>query len=177
MRIILLTILLVLAGCVTTTTDKQLDIIGIKGLAGSVYSRGIGNGLDKIKTTHPHLSSGVFSHTRTGLWRYSPTTIIGHSLGANRAIKEAQELNNVGRTLPLLILFDPVSFRVGGNMPDTYTIPPNVKRVVVFLSNDFRAKRVVLQNPSTQLEYYDDGLSHIEIDDYETYWKTIRSIL
>ncbi len=59
----------------------------------------------------------------------SRPVLIGHSMGADVALKVAVRLGAVGLSVPLVVCFDPTSFRLLFGPPP---VPPNVMRVLCF---------------------------------------------
>lgn len=92
----------------------------------------------------------------------TPIVLVGHSWGALAAVLVAMELNKTNTPVPLMILFDPT---------DSVRIPPNVKHVVNFISNEnysdgFRA--TALPGGAVNIENLaEPAYNHITIDNAE----------
>ena len=163
----------------------RIKIAGIRGLFGFFFSKGIDRLLEKISNTtiaNAFMSdTRMFSHASDAkIDKFNPDILVGHSLGANEAIKQAQDLMKEGRTVKLLVLFDPAFFgfrnwRKGTPKgvryaPEEYTIPSNVEHVINFVSGDFRARfvKTAVHNKGTVVQNFNLlGLRHINMLKHE----------
>lgn len=78
----------------------------------------------------PFVTSRLIRAFKAGKLK-GPVDIIGHSLGANSALNQANRLGDAGMEIGLVVLLDP-----------TYTNRLKYGRGFAFLSHDFRAKPV-----------------------------------
>ena len=92
------------------------------GIAASVHDQG--------SFLRPYGDVGVITGAATGAARQGQRPIlIGHSMGADAALKVAVNLARDGIGVPLLVCFDPTSFRVLFGPPP---VPANVARALCF---------------------------------------------
>jgi len=102
----------------------------------------------------------------------TPIVLIGHSWGALAANLVAIELNRTNTPVPLMILYDPT---------ESVRIPPNVRHVINFISNEnyangFRATALPGGNPRIE-NLPELAYSHINIDNAEPlYGQSIAAI-
>jgi pimeloyl-ACP methyl ester carboxylesterase len=92
----------------------------------------------------------------------TPIVLVGHSWGALAANLVAMKLNETNTPVPLMILYDPT---------ESVRIPPNVKHVINFISNEnyangFRATALPGGNPKIE-NIPELAYSHISIDNAE----------
>jgi pimeloyl-ACP methyl ester carboxylesterase len=97
----------------------------------------------------------------------TPIVLVGHSWGALAAILVAMELNKTNTPVPLMILYDPT---------ESVRIPPNVRHVINFISNEnygngFRATPLPGGNPKIE-NLPELAYSHISIDNAEPLYGT-----
>lgn len=104
-------------------------------IRGLLLAGGMDDLAKEIDADYMNWLTGIFRRLR---WKLSgppsgPVDIIGHSLGANEAVRQANALGDAGVEVGLVVLLDPTvkeKVRYGRNR-------------TAFLSGDFRAK----QNP------------------------------
>lgn len=103
----------------------------------------------------------------------TPIVLIGHSWGALAANLVAIELNRTNTPVPLMILYDPT---------ESVRIPPNVRHVINFISNEnyangFRATALPGGNPKIE-NLPELAYSHISIDNAQPlYVQSIAAII
>lgn len=83
-----------------------------------------------------------------------PIVFGGHSFGANAAILAAEQLGKNGIPVALVVLFDPT---------DPLKAPPNVKRVINFVSADSLGYNVDVQ-PAAGLPGQVENILHAEVN-------------
>jgi pimeloyl-ACP methyl ester carboxylesterase len=136
--------------------------------------RGIFNvsvGLDALaaKLARQGIAATVYGHDEGGTvaalaaQQYSsgaarPIVLIGHSLGAGAAVTVAQQLNNAGIPVALLVLLDPVS---------SQAVPPNVGRAVNLYVSGGQGTQVGaapgFRGSLSNLDYRSAGMDHMSI--------------
>lgn len=131
------------------STEKPVRAFLIYGLIGGPFPYGLGYSLgldvlrDKLKaigveaTTHvegvivPHTNVRALSRQAEEAARAGQKLLLlGHSMGADAAVKIACRLAGKNIAVDLLIGFDPTKFAC----PD---VPPNVKRALCFYQKEF----------------------------------------
>ncbi|ARQ00963.1 hypothetical protein [Pseudorhodoplanes sinuspersici] len=126
--------------------DAPLRVFLIRGLAGGrpfFFSGGMDGLARKLKAAgvaasvheqgsflRPYGEVGVIATTAVAAARDGKRPIlIGHSMGADAALKVATKLSSERIAVPLVVCFDPTSFRVLFGPPP---VPANVARALCF---------------------------------------------
>ena len=131
------------------STEKPVRAFLIYGLIGGPFPYGLGYSLgldvlrDKLNTMNveatTHVEGVIVPHTNVrALSRQAEAAaragrkllLLGHSMGADAAVKIACRLAGMNLAVDLLIGFDPTKFAC----PD---VPPNVKRALCFYQQEF----------------------------------------
>ena len=141
-------------------------VAGIRGLFGFFFSRGIDKLIKRVNR-ELKLNTKMYSHASDSrLDRDDPTIIIGHSLGANQAIDECKDLKSEGKSVDLLVLYDPAFWGRSKYAPARYAITSNVKHCICYVSRDGRAKKVKVahgNNKTILNNYVQKQYSHVRI--------------
>ena len=103
-----------------------LDVLARKltaqGVVGSVHAQG--------SFLRPYGEVGAIARAALAASRQGMRPVlIGHSMGADAALKVAVQLDAAGVGVPLVVCFDPTSFRLLFGPPP---VPANVARVLCF---------------------------------------------
>jgi hypothetical protein len=148
--------------------NTEAQIYLLRGLA-NVFSRGMDemaakllqHGFSPVVINHRGWQTGadrIAENYRNG--RAAPIILIGHSLGANNAIRMAQRLQRQGVPVAYLATFDPTQ---------SFTVPSNVQYFANFYQNNGVGRRVSFA-PSRHKEKVNlnlttsPGLNHRNID-------------
>ncbi len=130
----------------TTLHDAPLRVFLIRGLAGGrpfFFSAGMDAIARKLRAAgitasvhdqgsllRPYGDVGAITEAAVAAAREGQRPVlIGHSMGADAALKVAVNLAGAGIAVPLVVCFDPTSFRLLFGPPP---VPVNVARVLCF---------------------------------------------
>lgn len=161
--------------------NRQVNGLGLRGLAGNFYSTGIDVFALKAKKIPGVDYFPVAGYESMHVWKtaiesFKDQTIpVAHSFGVLAAIRLAELLPHI--TFPLMIAFDAspyCSFRIGKCGPGP--VPKNIKRVVNFYQRNswlikgqplYRADGTALGIINKQVDSYHEGIEdradlHIE---------------
>lgn len=155
------------------------SILFIRGMLGRFATKGLDEIYEEVDTSYHKEICNHFPF-RSALPYYD--IIVGHSMGANKAIRACQKLNVKYSKFPnvkKLILFDPAFlWSNDGFVPQSYAIPKNVLNCYNYISNDFRARKVMASTYGSVLIHNRmKDLNHIEIVENKDIQKEVLKLI
>ncbi len=160
-----LVVLSVMLTCTFAKADTLIRVFAIRGFMGVAFSRGMNQLCDALETLHGvtctvedwYDESDIMEKAAAAMAAGERVVLVGHSLGAHRALYIAGQLNGI---VPLVVSIDPNWFAPP-------PVPENAEVVLNFYQDFDVLGRAVLKAPPNyhgDLEQFQLQKAHIMID-------------